>query len=386
MRVTMTTELNVQKFLRGGGTVADLERTLFIKSYGATDAGRESLVGLKYSQIDSPRFDPIVRECRGIVLDAADNWRVVAKPFTRFYNLDECAADMERLTWPVSTVEKEDGSLIILYHYRGKWRVNTSGSFATGEVYPGGPTWTELFWKTAPFNEEKLKGLEHCTLLFELCTLENKVVRRYKTPSLFLIGAMQRCYGPDFDKWIDTYESGLDDLAQDIGCQRAKQTTANSIAAVVGYVRHRVTEENDFEGVVLRDNNDIRIKVKSPEYLALAHMKDNGNLFREKNLVPWALREDPTELLLHFPECEERLRSVSFKVAEERARLEAAWHAYRGIPDQKAFALSIKDKTKFTGILFQQRKVHGVTLGPLAEVREKFSAEPERVAKVLFDV
>src|SRR4051812_14936403 len=45
-----------------------------------------NLVMLKYDQINSPMSEPIVQECRGIILDEADNWRVVSFPFRKFFN------------------------------------------------------------------------------------------------------------------------------------------------------------------------------------------------------------------------------------------------------------------------------------------------------------
>ena len=46
------------------------------------------LVGFKYNQLESPRTHPIVRECRGVVLEDK-TWKLVAKPFNRFFNVGE---------------------------------------------------------------------------------------------------------------------------------------------------------------------------------------------------------------------------------------------------------------------------------------------------------
>jgi hypothetical protein len=377
-------ELNVQRALRNGEAFEALCGRLALKSY---DHPTLPLVGLKYSQIDSPRFDPIVKECRGIILER-DSWDVVAKPFTRFFNYNECVEDTSKFRAIGATMtDKEDGSLILLYHYNDEWHINTSGSFGYGEVIPGGPTWRELFWKTAPFTTNELEGYEGTTFLFELCAHENKVVRRYATPTVYLIGAMAKSYAAP-TKWLDMYEYWLDEVAETVlHCKRPRQAYVQSLASIVEaeeYIKGRTEVYPDFEGVVLRDMNNIRIKVKSAEYLTLAHMKDNGNLFREKNLVPWALREDPTELLPHFPECESKLRSVSYDVHKAWGEVQAAYHAFRGIEVQKDFALAIKDKTRFTGILFNARKRAGKNLGSLEEIRVDFEREPERLTKVIY--
>lgn len=50
------------------------------------------LVILNYDQLDSPKTHPIVRECRGLVLEM-ETWKVVARAFERFFNLGEAGID-----------------------------------------------------------------------------------------------------------------------------------------------------------------------------------------------------------------------------------------------------------------------------------------------------
>lgn len=57
-------ELNVQRYLRDGKTLADLEAELGIKS-----SENGNLVVLNYNQIESPKTDPIVMECRQLALE-----------------------------------------------------------------------------------------------------------------------------------------------------------------------------------------------------------------------------------------------------------------------------------------------------------------------------
>ena len=74
-------ELHIQKHLRNGGTVDELKEEL---SLGVHEHPESPLIGFSYSQIDSPKTHPIVREARGITLER-DSWRVVAKAFNRFF-------------------------------------------------------------------------------------------------------------------------------------------------------------------------------------------------------------------------------------------------------------------------------------------------------------
>ena len=74
-------------------------------SYSITD----NLVIFSYSQIDSPKTDPIVRMSRGIVLEK-DTWNIVSMPFYRFYNFEEVPEEREKFNWNKSVATtKIDG-------------------------------------------------------------------------------------------------------------------------------------------------------------------------------------------------------------------------------------------------------------------------------------
>src|SRR5574344_1742136 len=97
------TMLNLQKFIFAHENWREL---LAAKPYCIKIVEEGNLVLFKYSQIDSDFFNPIVRECRGIILEK-DTWRVVAYPFKKFFNFGEAYAD--KIDWESAVVEtKED--------------------------------------------------------------------------------------------------------------------------------------------------------------------------------------------------------------------------------------------------------------------------------------
>ncbi len=64
--------LKIQEYLRSGKTLAELKEEFGIKHNRHGE--HPNLVGLKYSQIDSPMGEQIVQECRGLILDEEDNY------------------------------------------------------------------------------------------------------------------------------------------------------------------------------------------------------------------------------------------------------------------------------------------------------------------------
>lgn len=94
---------------------------------------RPSLILFKYDQLNSPMSHPIVQECRGIVLDESENWKIVVYPYSKFFNMKE-TANAADIDWssPVRAYEKIDGSLLTMYHSQGTTTQNTfNGLFHT---------------------------------------------------------------------------------------------------------------------------------------------------------------------------------------------------------------------------------------------------------------
>ena len=78
---------------------------------------------------------PLLKQCRGLIVD--EDGAVIARPFPKFFNYEEHLEfdDLEDIpNEPFEVYEKMDGSLGIVFHYRGKWRVATRGSFHSDQA------------------------------------------------------------------------------------------------------------------------------------------------------------------------------------------------------------------------------------------------------------
>ena len=136
----------------------------------------------------------------------------------------------------------------------------------------------------------------------------------------------------------------------------------------------------------------LRYKIKSKTYTAYHHLLDNGNLYNPKRLVPWVLVDDPSELLLHFPEVTQHYEAVRDKMDEAYGQLVDVWKETHGIENQKEFALAIKGRSPFVGLLFQLRKQTGtigkggILPGPQTEqdLRQMWRNNPDGIVKTLF--
>ncbi len=308
------------------------------------------LVGFKYSQIDSPKTDTVVRWSRGTVLEKG-TWKLIAQPFVRFFNYGENVEELKTFDWSDLTVtSKEDGSLAIVYFYAGEWQMNTSGSFALGNYDAwSNETWRSLFWKTFENNGGRKDKLDpEYSYIFELCTMQNKVIRMYPKGTVFMLS---RFKGDVESPWCDTVKA-----ASEIGVQTATTYQFKSIEDVEDHLMIQEKADASYEGVVIRDKNNVRFKVKSKSYLALHHLHDNGNVSRTDRLVQLALANEGDEVLVYLPELKDRYREIKGILDAEYLEMKDLWNKNKHIDDKKTFALAVKDH-RYSAILFGMKKL-----------------------------
>ena len=348
--------LEVQKYLRSGKTFTDLETEFGIKSIFHPVS---PIVKLKYSQIDSDKTLPIVRECRGLIL-TKESFDVLGKSFDRFFNLGEALEINNKFVWdePFDSFEKADGSLIILFYdpYFSEWKVSTSGSFAEDVICENGPKWNELVFRLLldgmNNNEELIPYDKNYTYVFELCSPYNKVVREHPISKLVLLSVFNNSTLDEI-----SYQE-LQEISTNIGIPLVEKYEFKNINDLMQAIDEKETHDPTFEGFVLKDKNGLRIKVKTKTYLALHHLKGNGNVFLNKNLLPFVLKNEGDELLSYFPECKDVFYELKAKVEVLKQNLLKAWRDNHHLTVQKEFATSIKNVT-MNSVLFKVRKENG---------------------------
>jgi len=307
------------------------------------------LICLKYSQIESPMGEKIVQQCRGIILDSAQDWQIVSYPYNKFFNYGEHHAST--IDWSSAKVyEKLDGSLMVLYFYDGEWRVQSSGTpDAGGEVNGFGFTFAELFWKV--WNElgyHLPQATEYC-FIFELMTPYNRIVVQPKNNQIVLHGVRN----------IDTLiESEPDFWANKYGWELVKSYPLTNWTEVIKAAE--MLDPMDSEGYIICDQNFNRVKVKSPQYVAISHLREG---FSTRRMLEIILTNEGEEFLAYFPEWTGLYQKIKDKYQSLIQEVEEAYQQYQHIKIQKDFALAIKH-LPYAGILFSLRS------GKISSVKE----------------
>lgn len=339
--------LNVQTWLKNQN--GDLE--LLKKQLGIdfTPAQNDSRVILNYNQIESPKTNEIVRECRGLVLDSRD-WSLVARSFPRFFNAGEVPSEDEKFNWDTATVtHKEDGSLTLLYFYDGEWRVNTRGSFSDGYVNGLGFTWRDLFF-SAFGDITRLQALNKDeTYVFELCSPYTQIVRSYDTPQIYLLTIFNNNTGCEMSQKYTDSMAIVHEFKQPLSCDIKEHSYAQN------YILNKCDNDPTFEGLVVRDFSNNRLKIKSHTYLQLHRLNNNGNVALPKNIARIILEGEITEVLTYFPHLKSDFEKVQQVLNKWFQDMDNAWFCHHDQVSQRKFAEAIqKEKLKF--ILFDARK------------------------------
>lgn len=362
----------VVRFLRDGGTLDNLLTTRGILA--KRHRRHENLVLLKYNQIASPMEDPIVQECRGIILDEADGWRVVSRPYQKFFNYGEVHA--APIDWSTAEVqEKVDGSMIAVYAYRGEWHAATTdgcgdvhGNDASrtwspraGATLPVPDSFAGYFWQALsfydvpPFDTPPAGAAECITWLFELTGPLNRIVVPHAEAKVTLLGARFTATGA----WIPLADAKKV-LGGNVPAVRSfpLQSTADILASFA------TLSPLAQEGYVVCDGAFNRIKVKHPGYVALHHAKDGLSV---RAFVDIAKTGEVPEVIAAFPELRPQLDDVRARFDALVAATEADFAEHRHRAPKKDFALAVKGRTT-SAALFQMYD------GKMATAREFYAS------------
>lgn len=282
--------LNLQTFIRENENWREL---ISEKPYCIKVTEKEDLVCFKYSQIDSDFNEPLVRECRGIILEK-DTWNVVAYAFNKFFNFGESYAD--EIDWASARVlEKVDGSLIKIYYYNG-WRVGTNSTIDADDaklLAPPYETFMDLFSAAADICGLDYDKLDpHYTYIFELRSPYNKVVVPYEDIRIIHIGTRNNI----------TYE----EVEVDIGIEKPKQYMLSSLDDCIAMA---ATFDFTKEGFVVVDKNYHRVKVKSEDYVRVHRLANNGSITLERAIDLIRMNE-LEEFLVYCPQYTDFINDV----------------------------------------------------------------------------
>lgn len=327
------------------------------------------LASLKYNQIESPMANPLVQQCRGMVVDVARR-QALAWPYNKFWNHGEHLANT--IDWNTARVqEKLDGSLMILYWRDVKhgWTVASSGTPTASGSFGSETTFRDAFWTLVRELGIDVHRLEPtCTYMFELCHAPNRVIVRHERPRLVMHGARDMFMGREL-RLVE-----LESYANAAGCELVAEFPIGTIEGCLSAAE--VLDPLKQEGFVVVDGAFNRVKIKSPRYVILHHLK--GEATPRRAIELWQTG-DTDELLNSFPEFRPVIEPVHAELDAIADQCAKDFAENMPSATRKEFALAVKDRP-WSAILFRMlgRESPGVDVAK-AIMRDASLASLERM-------
>jgi len=281
-------------------------------------------------------WDEVTLMCRGLVTD--DTGDIVATPFQKFFNIEEGKFEP---TEKFEVYEKMDGSLGIVFWYRGQWVVATRGSFTSDQANKA----REILRK---YNTDIM--FRHLTFCFEIIYPENRIVLDYgNDEKLVLLGTFDK-NGKETDSEIWS-QWGFDVVKKYDGINDYKEL--------------KQMVKNDQEGFVVKFSNGDRVKVKGVEYLRLHKIMTNvtttgiWEYLKNGEDVMELLKDVPDEFYKKIESYIKDLRYSYFQISEDAGKrfdymMYGKYNDKEPITDRKEFAEWVFTQPKhMSGILFR---------------------------------
>lgn len=275
----------------------------------------DGFVLFKYNQINSDFNEKICREARGLILDSTDNFKVVRFAFEKFFNIGESYA--AHIDWDTAVAsEKIDGSIMSVWYARDKWHLSTNATIDAfkAPISGVGPykTFGDLFESVLPLSTFVGNRYENICWTFELVSPYNKVVIDYPETKVYLLSVrfMNSLAELDYDR-ISFYAGKL-------GVAYPQFYYMNDEA---GFRKLVEDMPEGHEGIVVRDQYNERVKIKTLLYFQMHKAKNNGVITLER-IVDLIRANDHYEFLSYFPEYTDVFNHVKHQLDTVDARKE----------------------------------------------------------------
>jgi hypothetical protein len=346
----------IQWFKENLNTRSFAECLQFLKeTLGIKNRVYQNYVLLDYDQIDSPKDNPIARECRSLIINITENpddLVVLSRKFSRFFNYGEMQEFYEDFTFSPDTctvASKEDGSLIGVWFdpFENKWQISTRGMAQAEGNHPMGGTFRECVLKAFGVSEDVFQDIFNAfekgkTYVMEYVGKNNRIVRPYTEDQMVLLSVINNESGETRgnQSYLESSASffvmfGLNVRAPDfITCPSTPQELQALVDALPGLE----------EGYVVYDHNSgKRMKFKSKQYVVAHSIRGDSTVPTQKNIFKLVLTNEQAEFLSYFPEFTPEFTLAAMEVSIFVDNMTEFYESVSHIQDQKEFALTVKN-------------------------------------------
>lgn len=268
---------------------------------------------------------------RGLVLNTREE-KVQAWVMPKFFNYEELEGNIP--VTPFHVYEKYDGSMGVVFHHNGIWKVSTRGSFSSDQAI-----WAELFLSKL---DQSWMNTEY-TYIVEIIFHENRIVVDYDWEGLVVLTAFDSS-----GQEVPFHE--LESIKFPSGVRPARRYDFSSLDELL---RTRDLLDSNSEGFVVKHECGYRWKLKGEEYCQLHKMISNvtpkwiyetlssgQNIDAYLKALPDEFYDDAIKIVNSLQETFLEIRDDVYRYYEEISNLNSV---KKDSNPRKEFALKIKE-------------------------------------------
>ena len=306
-----------------------------------------------FNNKEADLLNSLVRQCRGLILDSSNNWKVIARPFDSMFEWTHAAAPLRQLDWKsLKAVDSVDGYQIYMYNTGSEWVVASQGSPDASDIPPRHhASLRDIFWHAfAEMNyTPPPKSFDGCTFIWEvigpkLCPVSfNRAPRNNN--QLYLLGVRNNETGEETnpeifaDQEIRPYVTPFVD--------ESDYKTIKEVADAIVETGLRYGK-----GYVLIDKKFNRVLVTHPEYHAARELR--AKLSVEYIINNIQSRTPELEVRRYAPDWLELYDMIAHGYADLMRRVWKAWELHQHTTAAATFRDEILHYP-FSSILFRLR-------------------------------
>lgn len=267
----------------------------------------------------SRAWDDVTMQARGLITDRQGN--VVARPFRKFFNIEERAEPLPNE--PFQVAEKLDGSLGVMFWDGYSYDIATRGSFVSDQAIKGAGMLSEHIAQSG------VDWIDPAyTYLFEIIYPANRIVVDYGAAERLVLLAV-----------INTQTGEERDIVSVNYPDRARLFDSPGALASL-----RDTPIDNAEGYVVRFQSGLRVKMKYAEYVRLHRLltqvssKSIWELLRAGQSFDELIENVPDEFYDWVKRTADDLRAQHAHVLEDG---HGAYDAVKDLPSRKEMAAAL---------------------------------------------
>jgi hypothetical protein len=274
----------------------------------------EPIIILNYSRISDKKCE-VTNVCRGLVVETVEPFRIVSRGFDRFSYYDPIQKPNSNPEVIETVTVKEDGSLIFLFKYNSVWHLSTMHNFAD-DLLPqrtdinDKQTYAQLFVQIIGMSlndfgnklESEYNTIDNVmTFCFEMCSLKNRVVKKYDPPTLILLGVFGNEHGATELPIVPNIFTNIKNiLSKKIIYEKEKENEGENISYnyLSTMLQKYCKSDMMFEGFVIQTKHNQRYKIKNPYYIIHHNLKYRSWSHATPQLIVPLILENTSDLVI----------------------------------------------------------------------------------------